>query len=49
MDGYITGCEYTAIRADPDEAVADLTIDGVSCIDTARGSRWGMSRAGDES
>ena len=46
MDGYITGCEYTAIRADPDEAVADLTIDGVSCIDTARGITLGHVESG---
>ncbi|WP_222919746.1 glycosyl hydrolase family 28-related protein [Natrinema sp. SYSU A 869] len=36
-DGYITGCQYTAIRADPDEVVSDLTIDGVSCVGNARG------------
>jgi len=40
-DGYITGCEYTAIRADPGEVVADLTIDNVSCIDNARGITLG--------
>ncbi|MFD1565344.1 glycosyl hydrolase family 28-related protein [Haloarchaeobius amylolyticus] len=40
-DGQITGCGYTAIRADPNEAVADLTIDGVSCRENARGITLG--------
>ena len=45
-DGHITGCEYTAIRADPDEAVADLTIDGVSCLENARGITLGQMADG---
>lgn len=40
-DGYVTGCHYTAIRADPDESFADLTIEGVSCINNARGITLG--------
>lgn len=45
-DGYITGCQYTAIRADPGEAVEDLTIDTVSCIDNARGITLGQVKSG---
>lgn len=40
-DGQITGCEYTAIRADPDEQIVDLTIDRVSCLENARGITLG--------
>ncbi|QFU81487.1 right-handed parallel beta-helix repeat-containing protein [Natronorubrum aibiense] len=36
-DGYISGCQHSAIRVDPDELVDDLTIDGVSCLENARG------------
>ncbi|WP_254522920.1 glycoside hydrolase family 55 protein [Natrinema caseinilyticum] len=43
-DGFISGCRYTAIRADPDEEVADLTIDGVSCIENARGITLGQMK-----
>ncbi|WP_408957575.1 glycosyl hydrolase family 28-related protein [Natrinema sp. 74] len=45
-DGHITGCQYTAIRADPDEEIADLTIDGVSCLENARGITLGHSESG---
>ncbi|WP_090621403.1 glycosyl hydrolase family 28-related protein [Natrinema salaciae] len=45
-DGYITGCQYTAIRTDPDEPVADLRIDGVSCIENARGITTGHAESG---
>ncbi|ELY92276.1 glycosyl hydrolase family 28-related protein [Natrialba taiwanensis] len=45
-DGYLTGCQYTAIRADPGEEVENLTIDDVSCIDNARGITLGHSKSG---
>ncbi|WP_306061415.1 glycosyl hydrolase family 28-related protein [Natronococcus wangiae] len=45
-DGTILGCQYTAIRADRGEPLADLTIDGVSCIDNARGITLGYSDGG---
>lgn len=45
-DGYITGCRYTAVRADPDEVIDDLRIDGVSCIDNARGITIGHREGG---
>ncbi|KDE60397.1 hypothetical protein EL22_00335 [Halostagnicola sp. A56] len=45
-DGYITGCQYTAIRADSGEVVSDLKIDGVSCIDNARGITLGQLESG---
>ncbi|MFC3958349.1 glycoside hydrolase family 55 protein [Halovivax cerinus] len=40
-DGSVSGCEYTAIRADPDEPISDLRIANVSCIDNARGITLG--------
>ncbi|MDS0475538.1 glycosyl hydrolase family 28-related protein [Natrinema sp. 1APR25-10V2] len=45
-DGYITGCQYTAIRGDPDESVSDLTVDGVSCLENARGITLGHVESG---
>ncbi|QLG50749.1 glycosyl hydrolase family 28-related protein [Natrinema halophilum] len=45
-NGYITGCEYTAIRADPNEVVTDLTINDVSCINNARGITLGQIKSG---
>jgi len=45
-DGTITGCAYTAIRADPDEQVSNLTIDGVSCLENARGITLGQMADG---
>ncbi|WP_265110925.1 glycoside hydrolase family 55 protein [Halosolutus halophilus] len=45
-DGYITGCQYTAIRCDPDEVVEDLTIDSVSCLENARGITVGHLESG---
>ncbi|SEW00743.1 right-handed parallel beta-helix repeat-containing protein [Natrinema salifodinae] len=46
QDGYITGCQYAAIRTDPGEPIADLTIDGVSCIENARGISLGHVERG---
>ncbi|WP_121741130.1 glycosyl hydrolase family 28-related protein [Natronorubrum halophilum] len=40
-DGYITGCQHSAIRADTGDLIADLTIDCVSCIENARGISLG--------
>lgn len=45
-DGYISSCLYSAIRSDPDESIADLTIDGVSCIENARGISLGHVESG---
>ncbi|WP_254529056.1 glycoside hydrolase family 55 protein [Natrinema gelatinilyticum] len=45
-NGFISGCRYSAIRADPDEEVEDLTVDGVSCIENARGITLGQMKRG---
>lgn len=45
-DGYITGCQYAAIRSDPGDLIADLTIDRVSCIENARGVSLGHVKGG---
>lgn len=45
-DGHITGCQYSAIRGDPDITIEDLTIDCVSCIENARGITLGQIERG---
>lgn len=45
-DGYVTGCEYSAIRVDTGAAVDSLTIERVSCIDNARGITLGEIESG---
>lgn len=45
-DGYITGCQHSAIRADTGGLVEDLTIDRVSCIENARGISLGHIEEG---
>ena len=45
-DGYITGCKRSAIRADTGRQFADLRIDGVSCIENARGISLGQTTDG---
>ncbi|WP_440763605.1 glycosyl hydrolase family 28-related protein [Natronorubrum sp. DTA7] len=45
-DGYITGCQHSAIRADTGDLIADLTIDCVSCIENARGISLGHVGSG---
>ena len=45
-DGYITGCQYAAIRADTGVSLEDLTIDAVSCIENARGISLGHVESG---
>ena len=45
-DGYIDGCRFTAIRADPENSVTDLTIDRVSCHENARGITLGHVESG---
>ena len=40
-DGKITGCEFTAIRSDPDNEVTNLSIEGVSCFENVRGITLG--------
>ncbi|MXV60991.1 hypothetical protein GS429_02735 [Natronorubrum sp. JWXQ-INN-674] len=45
-DGYITGCRDSAIRADTGGLLEDLTVDGVSCIDNARGISLGHIESG---
>ncbi|WP_207592886.1 glycosyl hydrolase family 28-related protein [Halomontanus rarus] len=45
-DGYITGCQYSAIRADSGALLEDLTIDRVSCLDNARGISLGHIKSG---
>ncbi|QSX00362.1 glycosyl hydrolase family 28-related protein [Haloterrigena alkaliphila] len=45
-DGYITGCLHSAIRGDTGDEITDLTIDGVSCIENARGISLGQIKGG---
>lgn len=45
-DGVITGCEFTAIRSDPDEELTDLSVRGVSCLENARGITLGHADDG---
>ncbi|MGQ3411842.1 glycosyl hydrolase family 28-related protein [Natrinema sp. LN54] len=45
-DGYITGCGHSAIRADTGGQLEDLTIDGVSCRENARGISLGHVESG---
>ncbi|WP_246998332.1 glycoside hydrolase family 55 protein [Halosolutus gelatinilyticus] len=45
-NGYVTGCQHSAIRADTGDLVADLTIDRVSCIENARGISLGHVESG---
>ncbi|OAQ51196.1 hypothetical protein HTG_17800 [Natrinema mahii] len=45
-DGYITGCEYAAVRADTGARLSDLTIDAVSCLENARGISLGHVAGG---
>ncbi|MFC4540927.1 glycoside hydrolase family 55 protein [Halosolutus amylolyticus] len=45
-DGYITGCQHSAIRGDTGAAIEDLTIESVSCIDNARGISLGQLESG---
>jgi len=45
-NGLVTGCQHSAIRADFDGVIADLTIDGVSCLDNARGISLGGVETG---
>lgn len=40
-DGYVTGCQFAAVRSDPDELITDLTIARVSCRENARGITLG--------
>lgn len=45
-DGYITGCQYSAIRGDTGATMEDLRIVGVSCIENARGITLGELEEG---
>ncbi|WP_336327507.1 glycosyl hydrolase family 28-related protein [Halovenus sp. HT40] len=45
-EGRITGCQHSAIRADTGEEVTDLTVDGVSCLENARGISLGEIESG---
>lgn len=45
-DGYITGYEYAAIRADTGALLEDLTVDRISCIENARGVSLGHKKSG---
>jgi hypothetical protein len=45
-EGRISGCQHSAIRADTGEKVADLTIDGVSCLENVRGVSLGEIESG---
>ena len=45
-DGSITGCQFTAIRSDPEELVTNLSIENVSCLDNARGITLGHVSSG---
>jgi len=40
-NGSITGCQFTAIRSDPDSLLADVTVDNVTCLENARGITLG--------
>ena len=40
-DGYVSGCQHSAIRADTGAVLEDLTITGVSCLENARGISLG--------
>lgn len=45
-DGYVTGCQHSAIRGDTGGLITDLRIDGVSCIENARGISFGQIESG---
>ncbi|SEH16623.1 Pectate lyase superfamily protein [Natronorubrum sediminis] len=45
-DGHVTGCRHSAIRSDPGDLIDDLTIEGVSCLDNARGISLGHVESG---
>ena len=40
-NGSITGCQFTAIRSDPESVLADVTVDNVTCLENARGITLG--------
>ncbi|MEF8870156.1 MAG: glycosyl hydrolase family 28-related protein [Haloarculaceae archaeon] len=45
-NGYITGCQYSAIRGDTGATMGDITIAGVSCIENGRGITLGEDEQG---
>lgn len=45
-DGYIAGCQESAIRCDTGDRVSDLTIRNVSCLENARGISLGERPTG---
>lgn len=46
VNGSITGCQFTAIRADPESRLANVTVDNISCLENARGITLGHVERG---